>query len=167
MVSAKRIVLTGGGSAGHIYPLLAVADSLKRLAIDYGMVLELYYMGPADGYAEEIEADDIHIRTVFAGKLRRYFSLQNLVDAPKFFIGLVQAFWKLFWLMPDAIFSKGGTGALPVVLAGWFYRIPVMIHDSDSVPGLTNIISAKLASRIGVSFEHALKFFPANRTAWI
>src|SRR5262249_22257547 len=79
-------------------------------------------------------------------------------------IGILQAFFKLYFIMPDVIFSKGGTGALPVVLAGWFYRIPVVIHESDARPGLTNLASARFARKIFVSFERALNYFAKDRT---
>jgi UDP-N-acetylglucosamine--N-acetylmuramyl-(pentapeptide) pyrophosphoryl-undecaprenol N-acetylglucosamine transferase len=70
----------------------------------------------------------------------------------------------MFWLMPDAVFSKGGTGAFPVVLAAWFYRVPVMIHDSDAIPGITNLLSSRFARRIAVSFEAAKKYFNPSKT---
>lgn len=167
MKSPLRILLTGGGSGGHVYPLLAVAQKLKRLAINDGVELELYYLGPADDYASALADADVTIKSIITGKIRRYFSLQNIFDIPKFFVGLCQAFAKLYFLMPDAIFSKGGTGGLPVVLAGWFYRIPIVIHDSDTVPGTTNLVSARFSRKIAVSFESSLKYFDPNKAAWV
>ena len=87
------------------------------------------------------------------------------MDIPKFFIGFFQALAKLYVIMPDVIFSKGGTGAFPVVLAGWFYRIPVVIHDSDAKPGLTNLASSFFAKRIFISFDAAAKYFNPNITS--
>lgn len=162
-----KILFTGGGSGGHVYPLLAVAEELQGLANERKINLEFCYLGPKDEYSEILTANGFQVKNIVSGKLRRYFSLLNLLDIPKFFIGLVGAFWKVFWLMPEAIFSKGGTGALPVVLAGWFYRIPIIIHESDATPGLTNLISSRFATRIAVSFESALKYFNPKRTAWI
>jgi len=162
-----RIVLTGGGSGGHIYPLLAVAESLERLAVDANVRLELFYVGPQDSWSEFVSRRGINVRTVAGAKLRRYnFGLlHNILDVPKFFFSIFQAFFKIFWIMPEAIFSKGGPGALPVILAGWFYRIPILIHESDAVPGLTNLISARFARRIAVSFERSAKYFPLQKTA--
>lgn len=163
-----RILLTGGGSGGHVYPLLAVAESLQKIMQrgDAATELELVYIGPKDKYAELMAEKGIKMQLISAGKIRRYASgiLGNILDIPRFFLGLIQAFWKMFWLMPDAIFSKGGTGAFPVVLAAWFYRVPVMIHDSDAVPGLTNLLSSRFAWRIAVSFEAAKKYFNPYKT---
>jgi len=90
---------------------------------------------------------------------------KNLIDFLKIPLGFCQALWQLFWLMPNVIFSKGGYGSVPVVLAAWVFRIPVLIHESDAVPGLANRFSAKLASRIAISFAETNKFFPAAKTA--
>jgi UDP-N-acetylglucosamine--N-acetylmuramyl-(pentapeptide) pyrophosphoryl-undecaprenol N-acetylglucosamine transferase len=150
-----RVVLTGGGSGGHIYPLIAVADALAKKAGELNFNEELIYIGPHDSYAPLFEARGIRIETITAGKLRRYASLDNFLDAPKFFIGFVQALWKLYRIMPDVIFSKGGTGALPVVVAGWFYRIPIAIHESDAIPGLTNSVSVRFARKVFLSFAEA------------
>jgi UDP-N-acetylglucosamine--N-acetylmuramyl-(pentapeptide) pyrophosphoryl-undecaprenol N-acetylglucosamine transferase len=154
-----RVILTGGGSGGHIYPLLAVADALQKKANELRFVCEFTYVGARDAFTPLFDARGIRIKTITSGKLRRYFSLQNFLDVPKFFIGLVQAFWKIYLLMPDVIFSKGGPGALPVVIAGWFYRVPVAIHESDAIPGLTNSISAHFARKVFVSFSEAAQGF--------
>lgn len=107
------------------------------------------------------------MKTITGGKVRRYFSLQNIVDIPKFFIGLFQAFFKMYWLMPDVIFSTGGTGALPVVLAGWFYRVPIIILEPNAVPGTANLLSSRLAYRIGIAFEKAISYFDPAKTALV
>ncbi len=159
MSETFRVVLTGGGSGGHIYPLLAVADELDRKAAALGFVEERYYVGPHDSYAPLFAARDIASRNILAGKLRRYASFQNILDIPKVLIGFVQALWQLYLIMPDVIFSKGGPGALPVVVAGWFYRVPVVIHESDAVPGLTNRWSARFAKKIFLSFADAADGF--------
>ena len=160
----KRILLTGGGSGGHVYPLLAVAEVLRSL--DLGEPLELHYLGPKDAYGPLFEALEVDMHAIAGAKMRSYSMLENLLDVPKLCLALLQAFWKVFWLMPDAVFSKGGPGALPVVLACWFYRVPVIVHESDMVPGLTNRLSARFARRIAVSFEAAGARFPAGKVAW-
>jgi UDP-N-acetylglucosamine--N-acetylmuramyl-(pentapeptide) pyrophosphoryl-undecaprenol N-acetylglucosamine transferase len=162
-----RIVLTGGGSGGHIYPLMAVVEELERLAIDEKLAMDFYYYGPKDDYSDTLRSSDIKIVPIISGKIRRYFSIKNILDFPKFFIGFFQALWKLLILMPDVIFSKGGTGALAIILAGWIYRIPIVIHESDSSPGLTNLVSSPFAKRIAVSFERAIKYFNPAKTAWL
>lgn len=161
-----RIVFTGGGSGGHVYPLLAVAEAIRKTAIEKKIEAELYYLGPVDAWSDILRTSGVVMKSLIAGKIRRYAALQNFFDIPKFFAGFLQAIFKLFWLMPDAIFSKGGTGALPVVLAGWFYRIPIVIHESDATPGLANLASSRFADRIAAGFESAVKFFHPQRTAW-
>jgi UDP-N-acetylglucosamine--N-acetylmuramyl-(pentapeptide) pyrophosphoryl-undecaprenol N-acetylglucosamine transferase len=160
-----RVVLTGGGSGGHTYPLLAVAEALRARAERLQFDLALTYLGPNDTYAKMFKEDGIAVSFVAGAKVRRYLSLQNIVDIPKFFIGFFQALAKLYVIMPDVIFSKGGTGAFPVVLAGWFYRIPVVIHDSDAKPGLTNVASSFFAKKIFISFDAAAKYFNPNITS--
>ena len=159
-----RVVLTGGGSGGHTYPLLAVAETLRNRALDMHFDLELTYLGPNDAYAHLLKDAGIRMKFVAAGKIRRYLSLKNVTDIPKFFIGFLQAVAKLYAVMPDVVFSKGGTGAFPVVLAARWYRIPVVIHDSDAKPGLTNIVSSFFAKRIFISYAAAGKYFNPNIT---
>jgi UDP-N-acetylglucosamine--N-acetylmuramyl-(pentapeptide) pyrophosphoryl-undecaprenol N-acetylglucosamine transferase len=158
-----RIALTGGGSGGHIYPLLAVAEALQA-KLDAAKVPAVFaYLGPKDPYSALLSQRGIPVYPIASGKLRRYFSLDNFLDAPKFVIGFFQALFKLYVMMPDVVFSKGGTGALPVVLAAWFYRIPVAIHDSDAQPGLTNVTSGRFATRVFLSFQRAAAYFAANK----
>ncbi len=123
----------------------------------------MIYLGPKDEYSALLAGHGVELRPIASGKLRRYMSAQNFLDAPKFVIGFIQALWKLYFIMPDVVFSKGGTGALPVVIAAWFYRIPIAIHDSDAQPGLTNVHSGRFATRVFLSFERAAKFFKSNK----
>lgn len=154
-----RVALTGGGTGGHIFPLLAVAQELKKQTAGVELILDMRYFGAAYAYAQEIVDNDIEFVPVLSSKLRRYWSLLNILDAFKFFLSIPQLMWKLFWFMPDVIFSKGGPGALAVVLVGRFYRIPVVIHESDSVPGLTNVLSGKIAEKIFLAFSPAAEYF--------
>lgn len=151
-----RILLTGGGSGGHIFPLLAVARELKDKA-------ELRYFGPKDSYVYYFIEAGIPVSFISGGKIRRYFSLRNFIDLPKFFWGLLTALAKILFFRPAAAFSKGGTGALPVILACWLYRIPIIIHESDTVPGLVNRASARFAQMIEVGFAPAAQFFKHPR----
>lgn len=158
-----RVVFTGGGSGGHIYPLLAVAEALQAKCDQLRAPVEFSYLGPKDAYSVLLSQRGIPVYPVASGKMRRYFSLQNFLDGPKFVIGFFQALWKLYFIMPDVVFSKGGTGALPVVVAAWFYRIPIAIHDSDAQPGLTNVTSGRFATRVFLSFARAVAFFRADK----
>jgi len=147
--------LTGGGTGGHIYPLIAVTNELKKQAEALGIVLDLRYFGAEREYAQQIVDSGMEFIPIFSSKFRRYWSLFNLIDILKFFISIPQILWKMFWFMPEVIFSKGGPGALAVILIGRFYRVPVVIHESDSVPGFTNKFSSKLADKIFLAFASA------------
>lgn len=159
-----KVLLTGGGSGGHVYPLLAVLDEFSRMR---DQEFRVFYMGPKSPYDNEFLERDVTVLHVASSKIRRYFSLMNLVDIPKFFIGIIQALIQVFRIMPDVVFSKGGPGSLPVILAAKFYLIPVIVHESDSVPGLTNRIGAKFATRVGVSFPGTEVFFPKGKAALV
>jgi UDP-N-acetylglucosamine--N-acetylmuramyl-(pentapeptide) pyrophosphoryl-undecaprenol N-acetylglucosamine transferase len=161
-----RIVLTGGGSGGHVMPLVAVAQSLyARLGNDG---VKFLYIG-SRGKIEEDAMASIAVPTKFilTGKFRRYFSFRNMADCVRVPCGFVQALWYLWRFMPDAVFSKGGYVAVPVVLAAWMYRIPIMTQDSDAVPGMATRIIGKFANRVAVAYPSALTYFPTNTTALI
>lgn len=158
-----RIVLTGGGSGGHLMPLVAVTHKIKE---KLGKDAEFLYIGSGAKMEKEIiGAEGIPMKSVMAGKMRRYFSLQNILDAFKLPIGILQSLWMLLVYMPDVVFSKGGYVAVPVVLAAWIYRIPVMIHESDSIPGVANKFLGGYAARIAVAYPSAREYFPEDRTA--
>lgn len=158
-----RVVFTGGGSGGHVYPIIAVAEALQRRLAELNAPAEFDYLGPKDEYSALLAGHGITIHAISSGKIRRYMSAQNFLDAPKFVIGFLQALFTLYFIMPDVIFSKGGTGALPVVVAAWFYRIPVAIHDSDAQPGLTNVTSGRFATKVFLSFARAAAFFAQGK----
>lgn len=163
-----RIVFTGGGTGGHLTPIIAVAREIKRIAEEERILdLELYYLGP-DAIPEETAArEGIIAGRVAAGKMRRYFSFQNFTDALRMAWGVLQALWKMFLIMPDAVFSKGGYGSVPVAIASRIYRIPIMAHESDAVPGAVNRWVGGWARRTAVSFPSAVKHFPPDQTALI
>jgi len=168
MEKKTRILLTAGGTGGHIYPLVAVAEEIYRLAVEQNRNIEIKYFGPASVLNNEFQKRGIKTAEIVSSKLRRYFSLNNFIDIPKFIFSFFQALCKIFWFMPDLVFSKGGTGApIAVVLASKFYRIPIIIHESDSIPGLTNLWSARFAGKIFISFEKAAQYFPANKTTLV
>ena len=158
---AFRVLLVGGGSGGHVYPLVAVARSLKKLADARGEKISVRIMG--DGRFVKRGADEAGIRytSIMAPKLRRYASAGTIVDMLKIPLALAQSFWKLFWFMPDVVFAKGGyTCAFPT-FAARFYMIPVYLHESDSVPGLANRILAGRSRMIFTSFAAADAAFKA------
>ena len=163
MKNKIRILLTAGGTGGHIYPLISVTDEIYRLAGERNFNLEIKYFGPASSLNAEFESRGVGVEKIISSKLRRYFSLNNFIDAFKFILGFFKRFFKIFWFMPDLVFSKGGPGALAVIMAARFYRIPIMIHESDTIPGLTNSLSAKFAKNIFIAFEKAAQYFPPEK----
>lgn len=160
----KRIVLVGGGSGGHFYPLMAVAEALNA-ARSTGFTAELYYFGPEPYNEESLRENNITFVRCASGKQRRYFSLLNFIDVFKVAFGFASALISLYRIYPDVVFSKGSYTSVPVTLAAWFLRIPVVIHESDTKPGLANKIAARFARYIAISFEDAAQYFPASKTA--
>ncbi len=155
-----RIVLTGGGTGGHIIPLIAVAQKIKEKNPE----TQFLFIGPR-GILEKklMEAQGIPSKYVLVGKLRRYFSFRYCIDIFKVPLGIIQTLVYLLFYMPDAIFSKGGYASFPVVVVGWLYRIPILIHDSDANPGLANTFLAKFSDRVAVSYARAEKYFLAKK----
>lgn len=156
-----RIVLVGGGTGGHFYPLLATAKAVRETRPN----VRLYYLGPDAYDASLLQQENIEFVKIPAGKLRRYFSVLNFFDLFKVMAGVIVCFFKLFWIMPDVIFSKGGYTSMPVLIMARWYRIPVVIHESDSVPGRANKFAKKQARFIGISFPETAQYFPAHKTA--
>jgi len=153
-----RILFTGGGTGGHIYPIVAVAEELQKLAAGEKINIDLRYFGSPGVFQGVLEENGIAVVKILSAKLRRYFDLRNFFDVPILFpLSIIQALWKVFWFMPDVLFSKGGPGSLPVVLACKFYGVRIIIHDSDSIIGLANTIASRWADRILVSFDSAAK----------
>lgn len=157
-----KIVFTGGGTAGHIFPIVAVARELKR-SCSAPQDLKLFYFGPKDEYSFQLLVQEgIKIKKICSGKIRRYFSLLNILDIFKVPLGIWQAWWALFFLAPDIIFSKGGYGSFPVAFAAWFLRIPIFLHESDVVPGVASKIQSKWAVEIFTSFPDT-EYFPKEK----
>jgi UDP-N-acetylglucosamine--N-acetylmuramyl-(pentapeptide) pyrophosphoryl-undecaprenol N-acetylglucosamine transferase len=156
----KRIVLVGGGSGGHFYPLVAVAE---KLAVKQDV--ELFYMGPDEYDPEALRKNNITFVSCPSGKQRKYRSIKNFFDVFKILAGIVVALYKLYVLYPDVIFSKGGYTSVPVTLAGFLLRIPIVIHESDTTPGSANKLAARFARYIAISFDETGKFFQSSKTA--
>lgn len=153
-----RILLVGGGSGGHVYPLIAVAESLIQKASQAGIDPKVMMLGGS--FIERAAKEKkIPYRIIATGKLRRYNSLDNFLDPVRFFLGFIQSLWYIFWFMPDAVFAKGGASSLAPSLVAKLYFIPLFIHESDSVPGFANTILGKLADTIFVSFKSAEERF--------
>lgn len=154
----KRIILTGGGTAGHVTPNIALLPRLKELGYD------IQYIGSYTGIEKElIEPFGIPYHGISSGKLRRYFSVQNFTDPFRVLKGFREAHKLIRQLKPDVIFSKGGFVSVPVVLAGKRCKVPVIIHESDMTPGLANKIAIPSAAKVCCNFPETLKSRPEGK----
>ena len=155
-----KILFTGGGTGGHIFPLIATVREIRRIYPKKN--LEFYYLGPKDEFSSiSLSHEDFIIKTIVSGKIRRYFSIQNVVDILfKIPFGVIQSFFLLLTIRPDLIFSKGGSGSIAVTYSARLLRIPVFLHESDVVPGLSNQVTAKWAKKIFISFPMTEYFNP-------
>lgn len=158
-----RILFVGGGTGGHFYPLIAVAESLNESSLKP----ELYYMGPTPYNAEDLKKNNITFISCPAGKSRKYSSILNYFDVFVNMFGLIVAIFKLFLLYPDVIFSKGGYTSVPVLLAARLLFIPVVIHESDAVPGRANKLAQNQARYIAIAHDDVAQFFPAKKVALV
>jgi UDP-N-acetylglucosamine--N-acetylmuramyl-(pentapeptide) pyrophosphoryl-undecaprenol N-acetylglucosamine transferase len=161
-----KILFTGGGTGGHIFPIVAIAREIRRIYPKKD--LELYYLGPNDELSLiYLRQENFIIKTIISGKLRRYFSLKNIIDI--FFkipFGFIQSFFLLLTIKPDLIFSKGGSGSISVTYSARLLRIPVFLHESDITPGLSNRMTSKWAKKIFVSFPKT-EYFDLKKTILI
>ena len=155
---AKRIVLTGGGTAGHVTPNIALLPSLKEAGY------EIFYIGSYNGIESELIAQQkIPYYGIASGKLRRYFDWQNFTDPFRVLHGYFQARRILRKLKPDVVFSKGGFVSVPVVRAAGRLHIRTIIHESDMTPGLANRLAIPVADKVCCSFPETLKYLPENK----
>ena len=166
-----KILFTGGGTGGHIFPIVAIAREIRRIYPKKN--LEFYYLGAKDEFGLiMLGQEDFKIKTIVSGKIRRYFSsseidfttlYKNIIDILfKIPFGFLQSIFLLLVIRPQLIFSKGGSGSISVTLGARFLRIPVFLHESDIVPGLSNRVTSKWAKKIFVSFPKTEYFDPAK-----
>ena len=156
-----RIALTGGGTGGHFYPLIAIAEAIEDICKERTLIEpELYYIGPAAFDVDALrEHDIIHVRTS-AGRMRRYGSILNVLDIFKTLWGIITITINLFRIYPDVVFSTGGFAAYPALCAARVLAIPVIIYDADAAPGRVSLWSAKFARWIGLAHPDAVSQFP-------
>jgi UDP-N-acetylglucosamine--N-acetylmuramyl-(pentapeptide) pyrophosphoryl-undecaprenol N-acetylglucosamine transferase len=151
-----KILFTGGGTGGHFYPIIAVAEEVREVAKDKKILQpELYYMAPTKYNPRALFDNDIEFVSVPAGKMRRYFSLLNFFDLFKTATGIASATLSMFRIYPDVVFGKGGYASFPALVAARLLAIPVVIHESDSKPGRVNMWAGKFARRIAVAYPEA------------
>lgn len=150
----------GGGTGGHFYPLIAIAEALRERDKQEGKESEIFYLGPDPYNQAELDRVGAVFVPVPAGKNRLgYGGLANFFDLFKTIGGIFVAFWKLLWLYPDAVMSKGGYTSVPVVLAAGLLRIPIVIHESDAVPGRANLLAAAKARYIAIAHQEVAQLF--------
>lgn len=155
-MTAIRVLVTGGGTSGHISPALAVIQTLKEIAAGQNLYLEFLYLGGKRGLEKEIVgAQNIPFVGIETGKLRRYLSVENFVDQLRLPVGFFQSLRAIKKFRPDVVFSTGGYVAVPPVLAARVLRVPILIHEQTVQIGLANKITSRFATRIALSFESA------------
>ncbi|MCM1262229.1 MAG: undecaprenyldiphospho-muramoylpentapeptide beta-N-acetylglucosaminyltransferase [Butyrivibrio sp.] len=154
----KKIVLTGGGTAGHVTPNIAIMPKLKELGY------EIFYMGSYDGIEKKLIEDfDIPYYGIATGKFRRYFDPKNFSDPFRVLKGMSEAKKYLKAIKPDVVFSKGGFVSVPVVRAAVSLKIPCIVHESDMTPGLANKLCIPVAKKVCCNFPETLKNLPADK----
>ncbi|MBU2540010.1 undecaprenyldiphospho-muramoylpentapeptide beta-N-acetylglucosaminyltransferase [Patescibacteria group bacterium] len=158
-----RILFTGGGTGGHVYPLIAVIRETRKLYPKKD--LEFFYIGPEDEFGSILlSQEDVIVKTISSGKIRRYFSFQNIIDALfKIPLGIIQSFFYIIKIKPQIVFSKGGSGSILVTFCAKIFRIPIFIHESDIIPGLSNKMTSKWARKIFISFPKT-EYFDLDKT---
>lgn len=153
-----KIVMTGGGTAGHVTPNIALVPALKNAGFD------IEYIGTRNGMEKQlIENEGISYNEISAGKLRRYLSFENLTDVLKIGKGFIEANSHIRKIKPDIVFSKGGFVSCPVVWAAWVNRVPVIVHESDMTPGLANKLSLPFAKKICYAFPETRNYVNINK----
>lgn len=156
-----RIVLTGGGTGGHFYPLIAVAEAIEDLTAEKKLLEpDLFYIGPEPFDRTALLEHEIAYEAGTAGRMRRYRSILNVLDAFKTGWGILSATLQLYRLYPDVVFSTGGYAAFPTLYAARLLRIPVVIYDADAKPGRVTLWSSKFAKWIGIAHPDAATQFP-------
>lgn len=162
MLRKISVVFTGGGSAGHVTPNLAIIPLLRKRFSDKDISLDIHYIGSENGIEKEMISahSDITYHSIRTGKLRRYFSWQNFTDPFRVIAGCGDARKLLAEIKPAVVFSKGGFVSVPVAAGAHHHKIPVIAHESDMTPGLANKISARFATKICTTFPDTVKDLP-------
>ena len=161
-----KILFTGGGTGGHVVPIIAIVREIRKIYQKED--LEFFYLGPKDNFGEVLlSQENIKIKNILAGKIRRYSDwkniLQNVLDICfKIPVGIIQSFFYIFFMAPDIVFSKGGFGSVPPIIAAKALFLPVILHESDVTPGMANRFISRFALEIFVSFPKT-KYFSLKK----
>jgi len=161
-----KILFTGGGTGGHFYPIIAIAEALRKISdTEHLIPPHLFYVATDPYDRDALREFDIEFKGLTAGKIRRYHSIWNVIDLFKTALGVIRSIFLLYSIFPDVVFSRGGYVSFPVVAAARFLGIPVVVHESDSKPGRANAWAGKFAVRVAVSFPDAAQYFPKEKVA--
>lgn len=166
-----RILFTGGGTGGHFYPILSIAEELRALVKEKKLLeLELFYLSPTPYDAGALYEAGIIYKKNSAGKLRRaagiFSTLRNFFDLFRTGWGVLSSIIQVYHIYPDVVFGKGGYASFPALLAARLLRIPVVIHESDTVPGRVNLWAGKFAQSIALSYKEAAQYFAPEKVAY-
>jgi UDP-N-acetylglucosamine--N-acetylmuramyl-(pentapeptide) pyrophosphoryl-undecaprenol N-acetylglucosamine transferase len=160
-----KILFTGGGSGGHFYPIIAVAEAIQDLETKERLLpSELYFVSDSSYDKQLLFNHNITFVEIKTGKRRGYFSIKNFFDLFKTFFAVLKAIKVVFSIYPDIVFGKGGFASYPTLFAARLLRIPVLIHESDTVPGRVNLWASKFAQYVAVSYPDAVSRFPEKKT---
>ena len=162
-----KIAFTGGGTGGHFYPIIAVAQKTNQILTEEKILgAQLYYISTEPYDRQALFENNLIFEEIETGKLRVYFSFKNFFDIFKTIFGIVKGLIKIFSIYPDVIFSKGGYASFPTVFAARILRIPLIIHESDAAPGRANLWASKFAYKIAISFPESAEYFPKDKVVY-
>ena len=159
-----KILFTGGGTGGHFYPIIAIAEAIHEIETKERLLpADLYFSSDSPYDAQQLFNHNISYVEIKTGKRRNYASFLNVLDIFKTAFAIIQAIGKVFVIYPDVVFGKGGYASYPTLWAARILGIPVLIHESDTVPGRVNVWASKFAKYVVVSYPDAAKYFPADK----
>ncbi len=159
-----KILFTGGGSGGHFYPIIAIVEAIHEIeAKERLLPADIYFASDSPYDKQQLFNHSISYVEIKTGKRRTYSSFLNFFDIFKTGFAILKALVKLFSIYPDVVFGKGGYASFPTLFAARLLRIPVMIHESDTVPGRVNVWASKFAKYVVISYPDAAKYFPADK----
>lgn len=162
-----KIVFTGGGTGGHFFPIIAIAEKIREIESEEQLLHpQLYYFAPEPYDERALFENDISFVKIPAGKRRTYASIKNFLDLFTTAAGIIRAFWRLFNMYPDIIYAEGGYASFPTLFAARILQIPVIIHESDTVPGRVNKWASNFAVRIATSYPETSEELPEDKTAY-
>jgi len=162
-----KILFTGGGTGGHFYPIIAVAEAVnEEVRVRKLLEPQMYYAAPDPYDREMLVGQNITFVPTSAGKMRRYFSVLNVIDYIKTGWGVLRSIIRVFFLYPDVVFGTGGYASFPSILAAKLFKIPVVIYATDANPSRVNKWAGKFAAKIAISFPEAATYFPKDKVAF-